>query len=68
MQSRGQQQLTRLQLNVHVLISVGRDCTRAYVSGLDIEYKKKRKEKLRIGLYFRHKKEERINFFFNTVE
>jgi hypothetical protein len=28
-----------------------------------IQKKKRRKEKLRIGLYFRHKKEERINFY-----
>ncbi len=63
MQSRGQLQLTRLQLNVHTPISACRARTRAYVSGLDKEYKR-RKEKLRIEPCFRHKKKERINLFF----
>ncbi len=45
MQSRGQLYLTRLQLNVHVLISACRARTRAYVSGLDIECKEEKKER-----------------------
>jgi len=63
MQSRGQLQLTRLQLNVLTLICACRARTRAYVSGLDKEYKR-RKEKLRIEPCFRHKKKNVSIFFF----
>jgi len=63
MQSRGQLHLTRLQLNVHALISACRARTRAYVSGLDIEYKKKKERKTSNWTVLSSKKKN-VSIFF----